>query len=102
MLLVAHQPVPQLRTFFAAQDSRLQAIQDTCSAAQGRVADLELTLADLVFASTSPGEPVRQVRSFFANCDMEIEAGKIACECAQDIMVELLRVLEALSNGIDG
>lgn len=88
--------------FFAAQDSRLQAIQDACSAAQGRAADLELTLADLVFASTSPGEPVRQVRSFFANHDMNFEAGKIACECAQEIMMELLRLLEELSNGIDG
>jgi hypothetical protein len=84
-------PVPQLRTFFAAHDSRLQAIQDTCSAAQGAAADLELILTAL---SAHPGEPIRQVRSLFASHDMNLEAVRFACECAQECSAELLQALE--------
>jgi hypothetical protein len=85
------EPIPRLRTFFAAHNSRLQAIQDACSAAQGAAADLELVLTAL---SARPGEPVRQVRSLFAGHDMNLEAVRIACECAQECSVELLQALE--------
>jgi hypothetical protein len=87
------EPVPQLRKFFAAHESRLQAIQDACSAAQGRAADLGLVLKKL---SANASESTRQVRSFFASHDTNIEAVRVACERTQECSAELLQVLEGI------
>jgi len=91
--VVSTKPVPQLESLFAAHASRLQVIQNACSAAQGAVADLELILTGL---SARPGEPIRQVRSLFNSHDMNLEAVRIACECAQEGSVELMQGLEEL------
>jgi hypothetical protein len=91
-------PVSQLRKFFAAHNSKLQAIRDACSAAQGAAADVELILTGL---SAHPGEPIRQVGSLFDSHDMNLEAVRIACECAQECSVELLQALEELFAGGD-
>jgi len=86
-------PAPQLESLFAAHASRLQVIQNACSAAQGAAADLELILTGL---SARPGEPIRQVRSLFDSHDMNLGAVRIACECAQEGSVELMQGLEEL------
>jgi hypothetical protein len=88
--------VGQLRKLFAAHDSKLQAIRDACSAAQGSAVDLELVLKEL---SRNSGKPLRQVRNIFATHDMNLEAVKIACECAQECSVELLQDLEKFCAG---
>ena len=92
----ADDTVSQLRKLFAAHDSKLQAIRDSCSAAQGSAVDLELVLKEL---SRNSGKPLRQVRNLFATHDMNLEAARIACECAQECSVELLQDLEKFCAG---
>jgi uncharacterized protein (DUF3084 family) len=88
--------VGQLRTLFAAHDSKLQAIRDACSAAQGSAVGLELVLKEL---SRNSGKPLRQVRNLIATHDMNLEAVRIACECAQECSVELLQDLVKFCAG---